>query len=60
MIKVTLITVGKKLKKSIFAEASVEYEKRLSAYCKLEVKRGCSRKIAARAVGSGNFGSTEE
>ena len=36
-MKVTLITIGK-LKEKYFSEASAEYEKRLSKYCKLEVK----------------------
>ncbi len=36
-MKITLITIGK-LKEKYFAEASAEYEKRLGAYCKIEVK----------------------
>ncbi len=36
MLKITLITVGK-LKDKFFADASREYEKRLSAYCKLSI-----------------------
>lgn len=44
MIKVTLITVGK-IKEKYFAEASVEYEKRLSAYCKLEVKEVAAARL---------------
>ena len=36
MVNVKLITVGK-LKERYFREASEEYEKRLGAYCKLEV-----------------------
>ncbi|MDR2532984.1 MAG: 23S rRNA (pseudouridine(1915)-N(3))-methyltransferase RlmH [Oscillospiraceae bacterium] len=35
-MNVTIITLGK-LKESCFKEASTEYEKRLSAYCKLKV-----------------------
>ena len=37
MLRITLITVGK-LKEKYFIEASREYEKRLSTYCKLTVK----------------------
>ncbi len=36
-MKITLIIIGK-LKEKYFIEASAEYEKRLSAYCKLEIK----------------------
>ncbi len=36
-MQITLITVGK-LKEKYFVEASKEYEKRLSTYCKLDVK----------------------
>ncbi len=36
-MQITLITVGR-LKEKYFIEASKEYEKRLSAYCKIEVK----------------------
>jgi len=35
-MNVTIITVGK-LKESYFKESSAEYEKRLSAYCKLKI-----------------------
>lgn len=36
MIKITLITLGK-LKEKYLREASLEYEKRLSRYCKLDI-----------------------
>lgn len=36
MIKITLITLGK-LKEKYLREASAEYEKRLSRYCKLDI-----------------------
>ena len=36
-MQITLITFGR-LKEKYFIEASKEYEKRLSAYCKIEVK----------------------
>ena len=36
-MKVTLITVGR-LKDKFFIDASAEYEKRLSKYCKLDIK----------------------
>jgi len=36
-MKITLITVGR-LKDKFFIDASAEYEKRLSKYCKLEIK----------------------
>lgn len=36
MIKITLITLGK-LKEKYLRDASAEYEKRLSRYCKLEI-----------------------
>ena len=36
-MKITLITIGR-LKDKFFIDASAEYEKRLSKYCKLEIK----------------------
>ena len=36
MIKITLITLGK-LKEKYLREASAEYEKRLSRYCKIDI-----------------------
>ena len=36
-MKITLITIGR-LKDKFFIDASAEYEKRLSKYCKLDIK----------------------
>jgi len=50
-MNVSIITVGK-LKESYFKEASAEYEKRLSAYCKLKIIEIEPIKLAAKPLGT--------
>ena len=50
-MQITLITVGK-LKEKYFVEASKEYEKRLSTYCKLEVKEIDQARLPQNPSGS--------
>lgn len=47
-MKITLITVGK-LKEKFFREAVSEYGKRLSRYCKLEIKETADEKTPEKA-----------
>ncbi len=47
-MKITLLTVGK-LKEKFFREAVGEYEKRLSRYCRLEMKETIDEKTPEKA-----------
>lgn len=47
-MKITLITVGK-LKEKFFRDAVSEYEKRLSRYCKLEIREAADEKTPEKA-----------
>ncbi len=47
-MKITLITVGK-IKEKFFREAVGEYEKRLSRYCRLEIRETADEKTPEKA-----------
>lgn len=47
-MKITLITVGK-IKEKFFREAVSEYEKRLSRYCRLEIRETADEKTPEKA-----------
>ena len=47
-MKITLVVVGK-IKEKFFAEAILEYEKRLSRYCKLEILQVADEKTPEKA-----------
>ena len=47
-MRITLVVVGK-IKEKFFAEAILEYEKRLSRYCKLEILQVADEKTPETA-----------
>ena len=47
-MKITLITVGK-IKEKFFRDAADEYGKRLSRYCKLDIREAADEKTPEKA-----------